>query len=342
MPALETKPTLETIPQELRDAIVEQVILDEKTPYKDLQHSKSERATDIEAVPSVHICHVEYEKKIATANASSLMLVSRALRFQTEAAIKRLYPKGLTYKLEVAVVGHTLYWPTWIHIPAVSKELAKVEFDFRFFSTKEDPLKCPGGYRHICAICFPEQNALVVLHLIKRFLQLGPVMVDSGRTEAYSVQHVEVCYSQMKPFDPERHGLFGIPENLMLRISHWFEAFLGNRNGPFHLQYSNLYALLRSINFKEKDRSIRKIDMDWMLSQISATILQDSEFWCWKYSTIQTRKKSGLPVVDPIAGKDPNDPELKWIRANRYKEGWTWMQCFSLPLGFKKLMSGCL
>ena len=132
--------SLMSIPQELRDRIIDFVLLDERSPPLDPASTKPScwrrvKSETTEIRKSWHYGHenVLNEATPVIPNASALMLASRRLHEQTTDAIARLYPNGVKYTLDIMLVNERELWPTWTHVPAFRKHLAGVDVTIRPF-----------------------------------------------------------------------------------------------------------------------------------------------------------------------------------------------------------------
>lgn len=119
------------LPREIRDQILEHVILFNKTPPKNPAHETESRLNltgqDALRPPTI---------SLKTYNASGLLRTNAQLRSETQ---NRLQQLKLIYTLDVMVVDHEI-WPTWICCPArISGPIDEVNITLRFFSNANDP-----------------------------------------------------------------------------------------------------------------------------------------------------------------------------------------------------------
>jgi hypothetical protein len=107
--------SLMTIPEELRDTIIELVLLDKRTPPPDIEMAKPRRAikrTRWNGIASWDYgpSNVLFETTPIRTSSGALLLVNRAVHEQTKQALARLSPDGIKYKLDVMFVNEQQLW----------------------------------------------------------------------------------------------------------------------------------------------------------------------------------------------------------------------------------------
>lgn len=123
--------SLLSLPREIRDQIIEYVVLCDNKPPRNPAHETEPRLnhTGQDALRPPKISSKTY-------NASGLLGTNTQIRDETQDRLRQL---KLTYTLDVMVVDHEL-WPTWTCCPARTSGLIdRVEITLRFFSNANDP-----------------------------------------------------------------------------------------------------------------------------------------------------------------------------------------------------------
>jgi hypothetical protein len=333
-------PSFQTIPQELRDSVIEYVILNERTPYKDLQHAEAERAAAGSSKP-YRKSLTEYEEKMPRPNASALLLVNRAINSQTRTAVNRLYPEGLIYKMDVVVIDHDRFWPTWIHLPAFGKQPAKVEVDFRFFTSgyehEKDGLRKGMGWSG--GVGGPPAIYWSFYDLLMGFLEYGPAMVKKdhlGQQSRYSIRQVNIQCSHVDQYShrDDIRRLKHVPQTtdrMMRSISSMFDPLVGM---SYHTaKYcAKIYERLGSITFNGDGEWIKEYDLGSLLSSLNKETVNETfgelpredrlaAFWTWKHQAVEIRKSLDLAVPEPIVWQKFRDLELRTTHLRGLRPG---------------------
>lgn len=167
--------TLMTIPEELRDKIIEDVILAQRSPprdaasaYSDRTHIARSRSSGIRAW-DYGPANVLFEKAPTIPNANGLLLTNRHLHEQTERALKRLFPEGVRNKLDVLFVNERQLLPTWIHLPVFRKHLEGIDVTFRIFGYNDSS----GENAFTVGDGSPQQILWCFYWLMEQFLDYG-------------------------------------------------------------------------------------------------------------------------------------------------------------------------
>jgi len=92
--------------------------------------------------------HVRYEAGRPKANATSLLLISRQISKQTTSALARLFPRGIDYKLDIMLAEEQELWPTWLSVPAVTKQVGALGVSFQIFGVRK--FSRDAGFRGGC------------------------------------------------------------------------------------------------------------------------------------------------------------------------------------------------
>lgn len=120
-----------SLPQELRDAIIEHVLASTTAPPQSPAHDTCPRSevTAARALrPALSPPHVLY-------HAAGLLSTNRQLHAETRSRIAQV---RTPYALDVMVVGNEL-WPTWTCCPARAQTVEDVSVSLRFFAKEGDP-----------------------------------------------------------------------------------------------------------------------------------------------------------------------------------------------------------
>jgi hypothetical protein len=162
-----------SLPQELRDDIIEHVLSSFSAPPQSPEHDTCprEEATDARALrPAITPPHVLY-------HAYGLLLTNRQLNTETRS---RLAKARTPYSLDVMVVGNEL-WPSWTCCPARAPGIEAIDVTLRFFAKEDDPFVVHVA--RTCRVVLRGRNpATASLHpLSEIFLYLMQVCL--GRTD---------------------------------------------------------------------------------------------------------------------------------------------------------------
>lgn len=124
-------PSFLTLPREIRDQIIEHVIISHVKPPPSPAHDAQPRR-DVTGQGALR----EPVLTMTTYNALGLSGVNQQLKAEIQNSLKRLNP---TYSLDVMVANNEL-WPTWTCCPTrASSSIGTVEVTLRFFSKENDP-----------------------------------------------------------------------------------------------------------------------------------------------------------------------------------------------------------
>ena len=211
-------PSLLTLPEELRDRIIEDVLLHQRAApaYRILDERKRTRA----AVDSGHVCawryglqNVRFEQGGTASNATGLLLTDRHIYRQTKDAIARLFPEGANYRLDVMFINEQELWPTWLFVPFVSRKVDTVDVTIRVVGTNS------GDNRSAFTIGdgSPPQMVWCFYFLLEHFLEYGlsiaPSAKDSSQrncSTGVSIKNVNINFtfgdnSRLFPEDTEEN-----------------------------------------------------------------------------------------------------------------------------------------
>ncbi|KAF2627319.1 hypothetical protein BU25DRAFT_61314 [Macroventuria anomochaeta] len=168
--------SLLSLPREIRDQIIEQVLLFRKEPPQDPAHDNESRQDAIGqgALRPPTILPSTY-------NALGLLETNIQLKDETQSRLEQL---NLSYSLDVMVVDNEL-WPTWTCCPSrVPGPIDTVNVSLRFFSKGNDPYMV-----HVARTCWAilqgRKWTNASLHpLAETFLHIRDVCLQPGSKDA--------------------------------------------------------------------------------------------------------------------------------------------------------------
>jgi hypothetical protein len=178
-------PSLLTIPHEIRDAILETVLLSSRPAPPDVATAAEHRLEPLScdrlrcAAWDYGPSHTRFERSDYVSNAYPLLLVNQQLSAETKSAVSRLTVAGLSYKLDVMFVQEREVWPTWLCIPSLAEQVDHVDVTFRIFETTRDTSDRSafrGGNGS------PPQIYWCFYFLLEHFLTHGPLCPGHGKT----------------------------------------------------------------------------------------------------------------------------------------------------------------
>lgn len=290
-------PSLLTIPHEIRDAILETVLLSSRPAPPDVATAAQHR---LEPVPRDRLqyaawgygsSHTRFERSDYVSNAYPLLLVNQQLSAETKSAVSRLTLAGLSYKLDVMFVQERELWPTWLCIPSLAQHVDYVDVTFRIFGPRTDGTSAFAG-----GDGSPPQIYWCFYFLLEYFLTHGPIRPSLGATpkpndnRQISVKTVNLNFvagdSHLLPptaeesyYKPRRHYQgrmpFGKekqyiirPEWLALTINHPFLKLLSM--GYHTAAYGGIiHERVGSVRFNVDGELLQEIDIGARLASLS-------------------------------------------------------------------------
>lgn len=172
--------SLLSLPHEIRDQIIDYVVLSSREPPKKPAHETGARLnhTGQGALRPPKISPKTY-------NTSGLLGTNTQLRDETQDRLRRL---KMTYTLDVMVVDHEL-WPTWTCCPAqTSGPIDKVKITLRFFSNANDPYMVHVA-RTCGAILQGRKWASTSMHpLALLYMHVRSVCLEPGSNDAHLIR----------------------------------------------------------------------------------------------------------------------------------------------------------
>lgn len=131
--------SLISIPEELRDHIVELVLTNERDQPSATEAQHSDRAAITRTSREGTLSwgdgpkNVLYETTPTIPSSHGLLLVNKHLHKQTTQALSRLFPHGLDYKLDVLFLNESILHPTWLSVPARRNQINTINVTIRTF-----------------------------------------------------------------------------------------------------------------------------------------------------------------------------------------------------------------
>ena len=169
-----------SLPRELRDQIIEHVILFRKVPPQDPTQCLQSRV-ESSGDSTLRLPAPSQE----TYNASGLLGTSKQIRDETRYRLSQLNPQ---YSLDV-MIGDNELWPTWICCPTRSSGLTDtVNVTLRFFSRPDDPFMVHVA-RTVGAVLRGRKWSSTSLHpLAEIFLHICDICLRPGTKEVNTIK----------------------------------------------------------------------------------------------------------------------------------------------------------
>ena len=202
--------SLSSIPEELLDNIIELVLLDERKPPADIESATPGRAAtkrnrnggilSWDYGPS----NVRFETDSPPPATNALSLVNKYFHKQTTQTLSRIFPDGINYKLDAMFVNEAELWPTWLSVPAGSKQANTVDVTVRIFGRRA------AGRRSAFMIGdgSPEQYVWLFYWLMEYFLRYGATSpetaIPKGGQQDITVKLINLNFVSGEPdLEPE-------------------------------------------------------------------------------------------------------------------------------------------
>jgi hypothetical protein len=172
--------SLLSLPRELRDQIIEHVVLFRKVPPQDPTQCLQSRV-ESSGDGTLRLPAPSQE----TYNASGLLGTTRQIRDETRHRLSQLNPP---YSLDV-MIGDNELWPTWTCCPTRSSgPIDTVNVTLRFFSKPDDPFMVHVA-RTVGAVLRGRKWSSTSLHpLAELFLHIRNVCLRPGTKEADTIK----------------------------------------------------------------------------------------------------------------------------------------------------------
>jgi hypothetical protein len=123
-----------TLPRELRDMIIDLVLSSHRRVPRDLYDELTGSRKTYHVANNVSTARVRalaFGQDGPTSNALSLMLTNRQLFIETFEARERLFKVEKVFKMDLMFAQERAIWPTWVYVPAFSKDVDRLEVDLR-------------------------------------------------------------------------------------------------------------------------------------------------------------------------------------------------------------------
>ena len=327
--------TLLTIPPEIRDVIIETVLLSSRPAPPDIATAALTRHTVVETWDyrnkpflawDYGIRNVKFEKPGAhtTSNALPLFLTNHQLNAETRSAIARLGDDARCYELDVMIVNEGELWPTWTCVPVLTHHIEKVEVTFRLYASQKyksgyDALRGGDGSPPGLLWCF----YFVLEHFLKR--GSDDTFGVGERDKEISVKVIDVAFvagegQQMLQERPSWQRLYRAARvdtgNTHIMQPLWIAQMISGRlNGLLGMNYHTarygaiLHERVATIRVSAVGELLRELNIAQVLAKLACYDAADTfghlpredrllSFWQWKKEAVRLRYERGLPIEE--------------------------------------------
>lgn len=322
-----------TLPRELRDQICKEVILSQLTESPDLKlpseailekrESYTRHRNRDERSAWTTPQAVKYLSSATVTTSTPLLLINHQLHAETMENLKTI-PQAHTYDLDLIVLEETYLCPTWLRVPALTKNVDVVNVKFRIagtFPTLENRYNHYIGFRG--GDGGGPAMAWQIYDVLDRFLKLGPVgeRETSNENKGIILKTLDIDVQTPPDIDPSRfkrprtqqfsrllpqiEGDSVLdPKYLVGFISGQLSALLGLYR-DWADYGSILYESMDEIIVRHDGKEVWKFDVASLLQKVqfhdSFSSLSRPErepfFVEWKKETVKLREQKGLKVV---------------------------------------------
>jgi hypothetical protein len=327
-------PTLLSIPRELRDKILAEVVSAERAAPQDPDIENRTELRDVKFKGWKNGQNIMYEKEFNKTAQSPTLLVNHQLHLETLAAIKRL-PTKHSYSLDMMFVNEQWLCPTWLSVPCLTRRVDKVYAALRSVTNGRRGRAFRGGNGG------PPEVVWLFYELLERFLHVGPAGQrkegdNNKKYKYFRIKTLDIDIITPDHFIPETgpHGFSRLISSPDLPDKNTKEHEYASRlcifirmkiNGLLSLGYHTaLYGKL----LYERIGNIRmlldgEIKEEWVLAEeLRKVTFNDSfgnvdrerrpqVFKDWKKKTYDLRVKLGLPVKAEDMNADAAEVEDK-------------------------------
>ena len=213
--------SLTTIPQELRDKIIEVVLLSPSNPALEITDdvfkwefdSRDTHGQNLNVTSwtrSTGIAYQAWSTRAFVTTSAPLLLLNRRFHAETTACLQRLRPaQKHAYDLDVVLVNEVRLLPTWTRVPALAARVDCVRATFRIAGSAAAPTfeghyeGFRGGDGGGPAL------AWVVYGLLERFLRVGPALgprADVREDRNLSIRRLVIDVETPPGVDTARFG----------------------------------------------------------------------------------------------------------------------------------------
>ncbi|KZV87028.1 hypothetical protein EXIGLDRAFT_724171 [Exidia glandulosa HHB12029] len=321
--------TFLTLPTDVRDVIIERVLLARNPAPQSVAEASSRRyhPSSVDGRYYDGSTLVRLSRARIVPNDRGLLLTNRQLSLETKAAITHLRASGrLEHLIDVMIVDDEELLPTWLCVPAATRTLDRLLMTFRVFGARRRAR--PSAYRWYAS---PRVIMHGFLFLIQHFLLVAPgnvavqsLMLDfSDGPEGYPPDIAAADWLAMH--DEYTHG---IPNEADVTPIVPRPRWIGDMVAEYvatclTMTYQAarygvlLYERLGTITFTANGEQLVRHDVGLTIAPLSFTdafetfghvdVRMDriSAFWIWKTAALQSRRAFGLSTASPVAHRQP-------------------------------------
>ncbi|KZW01802.1 hypothetical protein EXIGLDRAFT_26995 [Exidia glandulosa HHB12029] len=319
-------PCLLTIPREIRDVILQDVLLASCPPDTTTDRVQPAAMRDHHGPK-----HVRLSTTPVVAASLALLLVSRAFALATKATIVGLQErKRLIYTLDVLLVNDEFLWPTWLCVPATVPTVDCVHVTVRTSGARSrDGL---SAYYEAPRSIVP-RILYSFYFLLHSFLRTAPGRIsvhsllldfvdehddeDDAAKERWQTMHRLHRHALpfgVVPVAPRASWLAEILDPCISRMltmdfrSAVFGGIVYERIGSVTIMVNG--HLLRSHDLGKRIATLSFTDPKATHGHLTAPDLRLPAFWEWRDAAIVARIKAGLGVGDAVAERPAGMPSL--------------------------------
>ncbi|KAF2498236.1 hypothetical protein BU16DRAFT_615311 [Lophium mytilinum] len=195
-------PSLLSIPQELRDNIIELVLSSARLAPPTISSAETTRCTPATSGESgspdsgfmswpYGPSHVWLEKSVYRSNSYPLSLTNHQLADETAAALRRLSLLSLRYELDVMIANERDLLPTWLSVPVLATKLDVVNVTFRAMGLEDEHKR--SAWKSGCT--GPPVIMWCFYYLLEHVLKRGPVgQTSSSRDREVSIKVLDLDF----------------------------------------------------------------------------------------------------------------------------------------------------
>ncbi|KZV82596.1 hypothetical protein EXIGLDRAFT_729501 [Exidia glandulosa HHB12029] len=320
--------TFLTLPTDVRDAIIERVLLARNPAPQSVAEASSRRyhrgqPSNVDGRTYSGLAFVRLSRARIVPNDRGLLLTNRQLSLETKAAVTHLRASGrLEHLMDVMIVDDDELWPTWLCVPTATRTLDRLLVTFRVFGARRRAR--PSAYRW-------NASPRVIMHgfffLIQHLLLIAPgnvavqslVLDFSDGPEGYPADvaaadwlaiHDE--YTQEIPNHVDVTPIVPRPRWIGDMLAEYIATCLTMRYQAARYG-ALLYERLGTINFTANGKQVVRHDLGLTIAPLSFTDASEtfghvdvrmdriSAFWIWKTAALQSRRAFGLSTASPVA-----------------------------------------
>jgi len=314
-------PALLTIPLEVRDRILAEVVSAERIASHDPDIENRVQLRDVKFKGWKAGKNIMYEKENSRITQIPTLLVNHQLHLETLAAIKRL-PTKHSYVLDMMFVDERWLCPTWLSVPCLSMRVDKVYAALRTVNKGRRGRAFSGGDGS------PPEIVWLFYELLERFLHVGPVgQRKEGNEEKkykyFTIKTLDIDVitpDQSTPYLETGYGLPRLisPRDLPRKDTKADEYACGlcslMRNRIYSLLYMGYHTAEYGTLLYERIGKIRilldgEVEQEWDIAEELKRLTFNNSFSNvsreqrpqvfedWKKKAHDLRVKLGLPVL---------------------------------------------